>query len=511
LSEQSSKYMIATSHPLAVEAGLEMMEAGGNTADAAVAAAAVLTVVDPRSTGIGGDGFALYWRDGMARPVGMASGGPAPSGLSVKALRNAGFEVMPEDGPWSVTVPGVVAGWKHLLDRFGTVSLDRALAFAISVAEQGFEVTTTIANDWNDSIEKLSRYSYSAEVYLRDGRAPRAGEHITNPELATSLRAIATEGPRVFYEGWIAERIEAAVRDAGGPLRAADLSDWAGPRWVSPISAAYRGVDVFEMPPPNHGVLALQALKLYEGVTTESPGDEEHAAIESLKLAFADAGSYVADPDFYSVPLDGLLDVGYLAQRRSLIDMDKAMIAEAGSPGDTVYLAVMKGNEGCSFIQSVYADFGSAVGVPGTGIILQNRGAGFVLSDDHPNRPEPGKRPYHTIIPAMLGRDGLWGCFGVVGGFMQPQGHLQVLRNLLDRGQDPASAVGSPRFRVLGGRAVAFEPAFDRDVVRALESRGHEAEELSGYEAGGGQLIVRTEDGFVGGSDPRKDGMVGGA
>lgn len=510
-SAQSEDCMVATSHPLAVEAALEMLEEGGNAADAAVVAAALLSVVDPRSTGMGGDAFALYWNAGMDQPVGMASGGPAPTGLSVDALRNAGFDMMPEDGPWTVTVPGAVAAWQHLLDRFGTTSLARALAPAIAIAEQGFDVTRTIAADWLQSVEKLERYPYSASVYLPGGRAPAHGERVVNPDLASSLRAVAEAGPRAFYEGWIAERIEKAVGDAGGVLSAVDLKSWSGPRWVTPISVMYRDVEVFEMPPPNQGLLALQAIKLYEGFEPGSRVDEEHAAIESMKLAFADASRYVGDPDVHSVPVDGLLSEDYLDSRRELIDMERAGIGEAGSPGDTVYVAVVKDGECCSFIQSVYAGFGSGVGVEGTGIILQNRGSGFVLEDGHPNRPEPGKRPYHTIIPAMLGRDGApWGCMGVVGGFMQPQGHLQVLRNVLDRGLDPESAVSAPRFRLKTDRAVGFEAGFGDDVVRALEARGHIASDLDGLEAGGAQLIIRTEDGLMGGSDPRKDGLAKG-
>lgn len=510
MAAEAGKYMIATSHPLAVDAAIEVMQEGGNSADAAVVAAAVLTVVDPRSTGIGGDAFSLYWGEDMDRPVGMAAAGPAPEGLTMTALRNAGFEAMPEDGPWTATVPGAVAGWSALLDRFGTIDLGRALAPAISIAEQGFNVTGTVGSDWKDSIEKLSRYPYSASLYLPGGSAPQVGELFTNDDVAAALRSIAAGGAAVFYEGWIAERIESAMTDAGGPLRALDLKSWPGPSWVSPISAMYRGVEVFEMPPPNDGLLALQALKLYEGITTASAVDEEHSAIESLKLGFADAARYIADPHVHPAPVEELLDDGYLSRRRSTIDMGAAMVAEPGNPTDTVYVAVMKEDEGCSFIQSLYAGFGSGVGVPDTGIVLQNRGAGFVMSDGHPNRPEPGKRPFHTIIPAMLGRDGLWGCFGVVGGFMQPQGHLQVLRNLLDRRADPASAVAQPRFRFLGGRAVGFERDFDTDVIRGLQARGHETSDLSSFEAGGGQLIVRTDDGFAGGSDPRKDGLARG-
>lgn len=508
----ADKWMVATSQPLAVDAALEVLEEGGNAVDAAVAAAAVLTVVDPRSTGIGGDAFALYWGPGTRGPVGFAAAGPAPAGMTVEAVRGAGFDAMPPDGPWTVTVPGVVAGWERLLDRLGTIDLARALAPAITIAQDGFEVTRAIATDWIDSVDKLTRYPYSASVYLREGRPPAVGERMENPDLAAALRSIAADGSKVFYEGWIAERIGAAMRDAGGPLRASDLAGWRGPRWVTPISARFRDVDVYEMPPPNQGLLALQALKIYGGLEPSSRVDEEHAAIESLKLAFADAERYIADPDVYAVPVEGLLSDRYIAERRRLVDPSSAAAAQAGRPSDTVYVAVMGREEGCSFIQSIYSGFGSGVGAEGTGIILHNRGSGFLLEDGHPNRPEPGKRPYHTIIPAMLGRDGeLWGCLGVVGAFMQPQGQLQVLRALLDRGADPQAALDAPRFRFLGGRRVGFEDSYDGAIVAELERRGHERAGISSFEAGGGQLIVRSEEGLIGGSDPRKDGLARGA
>jgi gamma-glutamyltranspeptidase / glutathione hydrolase len=510
-SPTARDWMVATSHPLAVDAALEMMREGGNAVDAAVVAAAVLTVVDARSTGLGGDAFAMYWNSKLQRPEAMASGGPAPAGLTMEVLRDAGFDAMPDDGPWTVTVPGVVAGWHDVLERLGTVDLDRALGPAIDIAADGFEVSRTVATDWNDSVEKLSRHPYSASVYLVDGRAPKVGEHMTNPDLAGTLRSIASDGPKVFYEGWIAERIHRAVQEAGGVLDASDLSDWRGPRWVEPISSTFRGVEVYELPPPNQGLLALQALRIYEGIGSSSMLEEEHAAIESLKLAFADARTYIADPDLGPVPVTTLLSDAYVAERRALIGMSIAQAPEAGRTEDTVYVAVMKGDEGCSFIQSIYAGFGSGVGVEGTGIILQNRGSGFVLEEGHVNRPEPRKRPYHTILPAMLGRDGKpWGCIGHVGGFMQPQGRLQVLRNLLDRGDDPQAAVSRARWRVLGDRRVAFEPEFDGGIVDELRKMGHEPSELSSFEAGGGQMVLRTGEGFVGGSDPRKDGRADG-
>lgn len=510
-SEQAEKWMVATSHPLAVEAALEVMEEGGAAVDAAVAAAAVLAVVDPVSTSIGGDAFAICWAPGMNAPVGLAAAGPAPAGMSMESLRAAGFDTMPEDGPWTITVPGAVAGWERLLERFGTFGLDRALAPAISIAEQGFQVTCTVAEEWMNFRGKLERHPYSASVYLPGGRPPERGQRVANPDLAASLRAIAQQGARVFYDGWIAEAIAEAVTVAGGPCRRSDLSRWPGPRWVSPIASSFRDVQIFELPPPSQGIVALQALKLYEDFEATSVVDEEHVAIESIKLALADGRRFVADPGVHSVPIDELLSERYLSRRRSLIDLSTAGIAKPGLPGDTVYVAVMKEDQACSFIQSIYSGFGSGISVERTGVTLQNRGSGFILEESHPNRPEPGKYPYHTIIPAILGRDGgLWGCLGVVGDFMQPQGHLQVLRNLLDRGADPQASVTASRFRVLGGRSVGFEEGFEGGVVEELRRRGHETTGLPKSRAGGGQVIVRVDTGLAGGSDPRKDGVAKG-
>lgn len=511
-SPTAQRWMVATMHPLAVDAALDVLEGGGGAADACVAAAAVLTIVDPRSTGIGGDAFSIYWSDDMDAPLGMAAAGPAPAGLSVPALRARGFDSMPQSGPWTITVPGSVAGWAHLIERFGRFDLARAIAPAVDIAESGFEVTPTIAREWADWKGTLEPYDYSASVYLPSGGPPAVGQRFDNPDLAGALRAIAEQGPKVFYEGWIADRIAAAVEAAGGPLRASDLAAWPGPRWVQPLKTRFRDLDVFEMPPPNQGVVALQALALYRGLEVSDPVDEDHALIECLKLAVADGNAHIADPDVHEVPVDALLSEAYLGPRRAAVDMRRSALAEAGAPSDTVYVAVMREGEACSFIHSVYGGFGSGVGAEGTGMVLQNRGAGFVLEDGHPNRPEPGKRPYHTILPAMLGRDGKpWGALGVVGGFMQPQGQVQVLRGILDRGLDPQSAVARPRFRVVGGRRVAFEKEFDPKIVAELRGRGHEPEPLSTFEAGGAQIVLRAEGGFVGGSDPRKDGVAKGA
>jgi gamma-glutamyltranspeptidase / glutathione hydrolase len=508
----SNRGMVATSHPLAVDAALDVMRDGGTSVDAAVAAGAMLTVVDPRSTGIGGDVFAQCWTPGDEEPVALAAAGPAPARMTPATLEERGFRSMPQDGPWSVTVPGGVAGWDALMKRYGRLDLNRVLQPAIEVAEAGFEVTPFIAADWSQSVEKLSANPYGKSLFLPDGHPPKAGQRFTNPDLAKSLRAVA-ESPATFYSGWIAEAIDDAMRQLDGPLSSGDLAAWDGPEWVRPMRASFRGLDVYELPPPNQGVVALQALKLYEELNPGGRVDEDHAGIECLKLAVSDAAAHVADPQFSRIDADALVSDRYLKGRRDLIDMGAAGIRSSGSPSaDTVYVAVADTRGGaCSFIQSIFAGFGSGVAVPGTGIVLQNRGAGFTLARGHPNSCDAGKRPFHTIIPAMLGELGRpRGVFGVVGGPLQPQGHFQVLRNMIDREMNPQAAVGEPRFRVGDGLHVWFESSYDAGVVGELASRGHIVSELSRSEAGGAQVIVCDADGFVGGSDPRKDGLARG-
>lgn len=508
----SGERMVATSHPLAVQAAVTIMDQGGTAADAAVAAAAVLNVVDPRSTGIGGDAFALYWPAGDPGPMGLSAAGPAPAAMTLGALTDAGHSTMPQEGPWSITVPGSVAGWGALLSRFGRKDLSEVLAPAIALAREGFMVAPKIAEEWNTASSKLMRYEESARVYLPSGRSPGEGERFVNPDLASSLEALAQEGTKVFYEGWLAGSIGAAVAAAGGPLRAEDLSSWSGPEWVKPIRGRFREVDVYEIPPPGQGIVTLMALAIFETLDVADPVDREHAAIEAMKLAFADAAAYVADPQASAVPTEALLSPTYLRERSGQIDMESASVGTSGDPGDTVYLAVVDDHgDACSFIQSLYEGFGSGIAVPGTGIVMQNRGANFVLDPDHPNCVAPGKRPYHTIIPALLGRnDVFYGCLGVVGGFMQPQAQMQILRRLMDDGASPKEAVDGPRWRYIEGKTVGFEPGFDPAVVSGLARRGHEVKDLGRFEAGGAQLIIKSAEGLTGASDPRKDGVAHG-
>lgn len=508
----STDGMVAASQPLAVRAGIDALAAGGTAVDAAVAAAAVLSVVDPPSTGIGGDLFAMVWPAGETSPRALASAGAAPSGMTVEALRAAGFSEMPEHGPWSVTVPGAVAGWKRLLAEYGRMGWERALAPATRAAAEGFRVTRVVALQWAAAEGRLG--PVGRETFLPTGRPPRPGERFANPDLAAVLGRLADEGPDALYRGDLAERVARTVQEAGGPLGPDDLAGWEGPRWVDPIDAGFRGHTVFEHPPPGQGLVVLMALGIY---TARAPGgevEEEHAAIESLKLAFLDARAHLADPRHAGVAVQEMLAGGHLVGRAAQIAeeaLDPERL-EAAPEGDTVYVAAVDGEgTACSLIQSIYQGFGSGVCVPGLGFVLQDRAAGFVLDESHPNRPAPGKRPYHTIIPAMVGRDGQFvACLGVVGALMQPQGQFQVLREILDRGRDPQVALDRPRFRVLEGRRVGLEPGFPAGVIEGLAGRRHQVVELPWSMAGGGQTIWRDQDRLVGGSDRRKDGFAAG-
>ncbi|MEA2291978.1 MAG: gamma-glutamyltranspeptidase / glutathione hydrolase [Solirubrobacteraceae bacterium] len=505
---RSAQGMVCTSQPLAADAGIEMLEAGGSAADAAVAAAAVLNVVNPHSTGIGGDAFALWWGPGDAEPAALAGAGPAPAGLSVEALRGAGYDEMPNTGPWAITVPGAVSLWTELLDAHGRLEPTRVLAPAIDLARGGFALPGGVARYFAQDGDRLSLQARAC--FMPAGRAPEGGETVTNPELGDSLATIAEHGAGAFYHGEIARRIGDAVERAGGPLRAEDLAGFGGATWVRPLRTKYRGVDLYELPPPGQGLAALEALALYAGLDRDDDAGAEHALLECMKLAFADAYAYVADPDMTPVPVDPLLDPGYLQRRRGLVDPTRARPASAGTPSDTVYVAVADADGGaCSFIQSLYEGFGSGIVASGTGILLQNRGANFTLDETHPNRPAPGKRPYHTIIPAMLGRDGAFaGCLGVVGGFMQPQGQVQIMRNLLDRGLTPQAALDAPRWRLRDGLRVDLEDGFPPEVEEGLALRGHEIGRLAPKDAGGAQLILRDGDGYTGASERRQEGCA---
>ena len=511
--------LVATSQPLAAMAGLRLLMEGGNAADAAVAVAAMLNVVEPMSTGVGGDCFALIYQAGSGQVTALNGSGRAPAAFGLEEARRRGLTSIPLTGPLPVTVPGTVSGWAALLERFGTMSLADCLAPAIATAEDGFPVSELISAGWQRSVDKLSRDPEAARVYLP---APRPGQIHRQPDLAGTLRQIAEGGPDAFYRGPLAGRIAACVQSWGGYLTAADLAAHTA-TWTQPIRTTYRDVDLLEHPPNGQGLAALVALNLVEGDDLASLDWDDpalwHLLIEAMRLGMADAAGYVADPDVVDVPVEGLLSKAYAARRRALIRADRTLdVAIAGQPEhrDTVYRTVVDGRgNAVSFINSLYYGFGSGLVVPGTGICLQDRGACFSLQPGHPNALAGGKRPYHTIIPAMALRGGrLWLSFGVMGGFMQPQGHLQVLVNLVDYGLDPQAALDAPRFRVdeLGSRRVAIETGVPLKTRRALTALGHQVEPEPAFSPGfgGGQVIAVDADGRVlwGGSDPRRDGCA---
>ena len=513
--------MVATSQPLAAMAGLRMLMDGGNAVDGAVAAAAALAVVEPFYTGVGGDLFALVWTDSEKVVRSLNGCGRAPAAASLDQLRSEGHPEMPNTGPYSVTVPGTVDAWDALLKGYGSMPLSRVLAPAIEYADEGFPVSDIIAWHWTTAVSLLSAHPSGGELLL-NGRAPKHGEVVKLPELARTLMAIAEGGPEAFYRGDIARRTARFVQDQGGWLSEDDLASHAS-TWDEPISTDYRGVTCWQCPPNNHAIAALMALNIVEGYDIAASGaqttDTLHRLIEAMRLAFADALRYVADPAVNPVPLERLLSKEYAARRRSLIKEDSALAqvlpGDVRAGGDTVYVACVDGQgNACSLINSVYEKFGSGLVVPGTGVALQNRGALFSLAPGHPNALAPGKRPYHTIMPGLATRQGeLWLTFGVMGMFQQPQGHLQVLANMVDFGLDPQAALNEPRFSVQIGDGVALEEGLPEGTITELRRRGHDTRVVEGYERfifGGGQIIERDGESGVlkGGSEPRKDGCA---
>ncbi len=507
----SNNGMVAASQPLAAMAGVRVLLNGGNAIDAAVATAAALNVVEPMSTGVGGDAFALTYIAKTHELTALNASGRAPNAISIDELRRQGYSEMPEAGPLSITVPGTVDGWVTILERHGTMPLSEVLKPAIEYAGQGFPVTEIIAGAWMELEPMLQ-----GTAYVTHGRAPQPGEVFQNPDLARTLRLIAEGGRDAFYRGLLAEKIARHVQSLGGYLSVDDLAQHAT-MWDEPISADYHGVRIYECPPNGQGIVALMALNILEGFDLKLMGYGSaayyHHILEALKLAFADGFAHIADPGRVSVPVDRMLDKEYAAQRRSLIDPDRAMMRVlTGLPrGDTVYLTVVdKDRNACSFINSIYYGFGSGAIVPGTGIVLHNRGALFSLDESHPNALAPGKRPFHTIIPAMAFKDGkLWSSFGVMGGHIQPQGHVQVLINAIDFGMNPQQALDAPRVVWYQYNAIDAERGIDAEVRASLQRLGHHVLPPRGVYGGGQMIVVDPDSGaLLGGSDPRKDGCA---
>lgn len=510
--------MVATSQPLAAQAGLRVLQQGGNAVDAAVATAACLTVVEPTCNGIGGDAFAQVW-DGT-RLHGLNSSGPAPALLSREKIVAQGHSSIPHTGVLPITVGGIPAAWAALVKRFGNLALTKVMEPAISYAEQGFPVSPTVADLW---AQAYTDFCHCGAPYLQSwfdtfapqGRAPRAGELWRLPEQAATLHSIAESQAQSFYNGHLAQAIDAYMREQGGYLRGEDLATFT-PTWVSPIAVPYREHEVWELPPNGHGIVALMALNILEACDLSHRDDPHtlHLLIEAIKLAFADGLAHVADPDAMRLAPADLLRPEYAAARRALIG-PHALTPTCGHPpkGGTVYLATADASGMMvSYIQSNYTGFGSGMVVPHTGIALQNRGACFSMQEGHPNVVAGGKKSYHTIIPGFLTKNGqAVGPFGMMGGFIQPQGHVMLMSRLLDNGLNPQAALDAPRFRWVRERLVEVEATFPAALAEALRRKGHDVRygQVGDRDFGRGQIIMRTDTGvLVGASEPRTDGLV---
>jgi gamma-glutamyltranspeptidase/glutathione hydrolase len=516
----AARGVVATSEPLAAQAGLWMLRQGGSAVDAALATAIALTVIEPCSNGIGSDAFALVWDGGKLH--GLNGSGRAPLTHTPELFAGQGHRTVPSHGWLPVTVPGAPATWRDLHARFGKLPFEKLFEPAIAYAEGGFPVAPVTAGAWAGAARLYGEKNVGPEfagwfdTFTPGGKAPRAGDLWASPGHASTLRRIAETGAEDFYRGALAGKIADFAARTGGYITREDLAAHTN-TWVEPINASYRGYEVWEIPPNGQGIAALTALNILEGFDLGRHPRESvesyHLQIEAMKLGFADALKYVADPEHADVPMRGLLDKAYAAERRALIG-DRALDPVAGEPprGGTVYLCAADGDGMMiSMIQSNYAGFGSGIVVPGTGISLQNRGAGFVLEPGHLNLIAPGKRPYHTIIPSFLTQGGTAiGPFGVMGGFMQPQGHVQMVVNQVDYGLNPQASLDAPRWQWLRGREVALEQGVANAIINGLAARGHGVDVLhTGGAFGKGQIIRRLPNGtYIAGSEPRADGCA---
>jgi gamma-glutamyltranspeptidase / glutathione hydrolase len=528
--------MVATSELLAVQTGLDVLQRGGIAADAAIAASAMIGLTEPMSCGLGGDLFVQYWDSATQKLYGLNGSGRSPFALDRAVFEKLGLREIPDTGPLSWSVPGCVNGWDELRRKFGSWSLASLLAPAIEAADRGFAVSKKIALAWKVIENDLKKWPDTAATFLPNGRAPNAGEMFRNPRLAASLRRIADEGPDAFYRGKVAEAIVAFSQGCGGYFELRDF-ELHESDWIEPVSTTYRGWEIFQLPPNTQAIAALQMLNLLEPYDLRSMGagsaEYLHLLVEAKKLAFADRAKYYADPAFSPAPVAELISKSYADERRTLVNPNAAAknvspgdprLARADRHGDTIYISVVDEHRNCcSFIQSNYTNFGSLV-VPGPlGFCLQNRGSLFALDPQHTNTLEPHKRPFHTICPGMALENGRpVYCFGVMGGDMQPQGHTQVLINILDFGMDVQSASDAPRVRHDGsatptgipadsdGGALLFETGISDATVRALEAKGHRVmrEAIAAFGGYQGIRIDWTNNLLIGGSDHRKDGCA---
>ncbi len=526
--------MAATSHPLATNIALDILKKGGTAVDAAIAANAALGLMEPTGCGIGGDLFAIVWSPRAGNLMGYNGSGRAPEALTIDLVKSRGLDAVPRSGPLPVTVPGCVDGWFALHAKFGNLPMRENLAPAIAYARSGFPITPVIAEGWAANARVHATMPGFREQFTFDGRPPRTGEIWKNPNLAKTLERIAEHGRAGFYAGEVPRVIEEYMAEHGGVITAADFATHSG-EWVQPVAASYRGYDVWELPPNGQGIAALQILKILEGFDLKAMGfgsaDYVHTFTEAKKLAFEDRARFYADSAFQPAPIEWLISDEYAAERRALIKPDVA--AQACEPGhiptgaDTIYLTVAdKNGMMVSLIQSNYRGMGSGMTPPGLGFMLQNRGEQFALDPDHPNALAPGKRPFHTIIPAFITRNGKpWMSFGVMGGAMQPQGHAQIVVNLIDFGMTLQQAGDAPRIHHDGstepvgmvkpmsdGGVLSLEPGFPEATIRELERRGHTIKPLATPYFGGYQAIMRDPmtGVYCGASESRKDGHAAG-
>jgi gamma-glutamyltranspeptidase/glutathione hydrolase len=519
----SRRGIVAAESPLAAQAGAMVLARGGSAADAAVAANAAMGVVSPMMNGIGGDLFAIVYDAKTAKLYGLNASGWAPARLTPVLLHARDVQAMPQEGIDTVTVPGAVEGWNKLVERFGRLKLADDLAAATRLAEDGYPVTEWVSAYWSEEEARLARDANAAKTYLLNGHAPRVGEVFRNPDLAASLRLIAEQGRDAFYKGDIARRIIVTSQRLGGTMTAADLAEYSA-EWVDPISTTYRGWTVYEMPPNGQGLAALMMLNLMERFPlAQSPhnsADVLHVEIEAKKLAYADLVRYIGDPKFSKLPVEELLSKQRAQLRASEIDSQHANCSVAAGKiparaGDTTYLSVVdKDGNMVSLIQSNYDGFGSGIVADGTGFALHDRGALFTLDAASPNVLAGHKRPLHTIIPAMMEKEGVRIAFGIMGGWNQSQAHAQFVANVVDFGMNIQAALEAPRFskHSFGGCDVQMEKRIPPEVRAALESRGHKIQLEGDYSAamGGGQAVLRDSVHGVnfGASDPRKDGAA---
>lgn len=511
--------MVATTQPLAAQAGLDILKKGGNAVDAAIATAVTLTVVEPTSNGIGGDAFALVWMKDELH--GLNASGPAPENISIEKVKELGYETMPQTGWTTVTVPGVPSAWAELSKRFGKLPLTEVLEAAITYAEEGYPISPIVAYYWDISYKKYkknltgSEFDSWFETFAPKGRAPKIGEVWSSKAHAETLRSIGETQAKSFYEGELADKIEAYSKKYDAFITKEDLKKFK-PEWVEPISMNYQGYDVWELPPNGQGLITLIALNILNHVDTEKSMSEEtyHKEIEAVKLAFADGNEYITDSKYMKAKIEEFLEADYGKQRSEQIG-EEALVPVPGkiADGGTVYLATAD-NEGnmVSYIQSNFRGFGSALVVPGTGISLQSRGEYFSLDPKHPNALAPGKKTYHTIIPGFLTRDDSpIGPFGVMGGGMQPQAHVQVIKNMIDYKLNPQAALDAPRWQWMEDKNIIVETGFPKHIAEGLARRGHQVKvELNAGTFGRGQIIWWDKETgtYYGGTDGRADGTI---